>query len=235
AVAQLRLVRSMRVIITPFQHLLNRGLLRLQRSSEVARFEGIILAAGASSRAGSFKMELPLGDKTLIERSIEGMYNVCSRIIVVAGFRIERVRELLSHYSKVEVVENRNWQRGMFSSVQCGVRHLDAERFFLLPADVPLVPESVYLKLLSAENNIVVPKYCGRNGHPIVLHRSIVRIILSEPETSNLRRLIQECGFKSVPVEHKDILVDVDSPEDIGVVRMRFSNRIVENRRAAHH
>ena len=32
------------MIITPFQRLLNRGLLRLQRSSEIARFDGIILA-----------------------------------------------------------------------------------------------------------------------------------------------------------------------------------------------
>jgi hypothetical protein len=32
------------VIITPFQKLLNRGLLRLQRTSEIGRFDGIILA-----------------------------------------------------------------------------------------------------------------------------------------------------------------------------------------------
>lgn len=185
--------------------------------------EGIVLAAGSSSRAGSFKMEFPLGDKTLIERSIEGMYNVCSRIVVVGGFRVERVRELLSAYPKVEVIENKTWQSGMFSSVKVGIRHVNAERFFLLPADVPLVPESVYLKLLSRKLDIIVPTFCGRKGHPICLHRSIVGPILCEPDTSNLRHLIQKRGFETISVEHKEILVDVDTPEDIAELDKRFS------------
>lgn len=184
--------------------------------------EGIILAAGSSSRAGCFKMELPLGDRTLIERSIEGMYNVCSRIIVVGGYRIERIRQLLSSYSKVEIVENKGWQAGMFSSVKAGVRHITTERFFLLPADIPLVPQKVYDELVKHWAEIVIPSFDGRKGHPILLSRTIISDILAEPGNSTLRQVIQRKSCALVPVQDKHILQDIDSMSDYEDVTKRF-------------
>ena len=184
--------------------------------------EGIVLAAGSSSRAGCFKMELPLGDKLLIERSLEGMYSVCSRIIVVGGHRIDRLREILIGYQKVEVVENVQWKSGMFSSVQLGVAHAKASRVFLLPADIPLVPETVYTRLLLAEGDVLIPSFRERIGHPVLLGSTSHHEILREPHDSNLRNVIRRIGHKAVPVEHEEILIDIDSPEDLKSVRDRF-------------
>ena len=47
--------------------------------------EGVILAAGSSSRAGTFKPALRIGGRSMIVRCIEGMGEVCGRIIVVRG------------------------------------------------------------------------------------------------------------------------------------------------------
>lgn len=94
------------------------------------KIEGIVLAAGLSKRAGTYKMELKFGEKTLIEKSIEGMYDVCSRIIVVAGYRIERVISILNKYEKVEVVFNKDYEKGMFSSIKEGMKHVKEEKFF---------------------------------------------------------------------------------------------------------
>jgi len=176
--------------------------------------EGVVLAAGSSSRAGCFKMELPLGDKTLIERSLEGMYDVCTRIIVVGGYRIERVRELLSHYATVEVVENRSWQEGMFSSVKIGVQHVASERFFLLPADIPLVPASVFRSLLAERGEVIIPTYHGRRGHPVLLDPSITKEIRAEPDDSCLRDVLRRHKVTTLPVENEEILLDVDSLAD---------------------
>ncbi|MBI5471730.1 MAG: nucleotidyltransferase family protein [Ignavibacteriae bacterium] len=181
---------------------------------DLGRIEGIILAAGASSRAGCFKMELPLGDKTLIERSIDGMSCVCSRIVVVGGFRVDRVRELLGSYANVEVIENENWRNGMFSSVQLGAASVISDRVFLLPADIPLVPPAVYVRLLAEEGEILVPSFKGRRGHPILINKSVCQEILSEPKDSSLRNIIRRIGFKAVPVVHQEILIDVDSSSD---------------------
>ncbi len=185
--------------------------------------EGIVLAAGSSQRAGAFKPELRLGDKTLLEHAISGMYNICERIIVVGGYEVERVREILSSYAKVEVVENMNWQTGMFSSVKVGVAQVKGERFFFLPADVPLVPENVYRKLLLHQGDIVIPVFGERKGHPVLFQRAVVADILSEPDDSNLRQVIRRRGFVIVPTEHQEVLMDVDTPEDYDWIQRRLS------------
>lgn len=181
--------------------------------------EGIVLAAGSSSRAGCFKMELPLGGMTLLEHSLRGMREVCSHIIVVGGYRIERIRELLSPYAIVEVVENGNWQEGMFSSVKVGVHHVATERFFLLPADIPLVPATVFFRLLAERGEIIIPTYQRRKGHPVLLHQSITKEILEEPDDSSLRNVLRRHNVTTLPVENEEILLDVDSLPDYRAAR----------------
>lgn len=187
--------------------------------------EGIVLAAGSSSRAGCFKMELPLGDKMLIERSIEGMYNVCSNVIVVGGYKVERLREILSVYPKVQVVENANWQSGMFSSVKVGVKQVSGTRFFLLPADVPLVSESVFRKLLDASAKIAIPVFKGTKGHPVLFDSSIKACIVNESDGSTLRDVIHRTGYTAVEVDEEEILIDVDTQADIENARVRLMSR----------
>ena len=186
--------------------------------------EGIILAAGSSSRAGCFKMELPLGDKTLIERSIEGMYHVCSRIIVVGGYRIERIRRLLSPYQKIEVVENRYWQSGMFSSVKVGVQKITAEKFFILPGDIPLVPQKVYDELQNCDDDIVIPSFNERKGHPILLRHIMITHILAESDDSTLGKVIEKQRFTFLPVQYEEILLDVDSVDEYDDLLRRLSS-----------
>lgn len=87
--------------------------------------EGIIPAAGFSSRAGTYKLALELKGKSVIERCIEGMYNTCSKIIVVGGYNIEKLAPVLDKYSKIKLIYNENYQSGMFSSViNCQIHSL---------------------------------------------------------------------------------------------------------------
>ena len=72
--------------------------------------EGVVLAAGLSTRMGQYKMTLPLANKTVLEKSIEGMYQVIRRILVVVGWEAERIRELLAPYDKVELVTERVYE-----------------------------------------------------------------------------------------------------------------------------
>ncbi len=112
--------------------------------------EGVLLAAGLSSRAGAFKMEMELAGKPLLAWSLDPLAAVCRRVIVVAGARPERILRLLRRRPGVEVVVNENFAAGMLASVQAGIRLVRAGRFFLLPGDMPLVRAAVYEKLLAA-------------------------------------------------------------------------------------
>jgi molybdenum cofactor cytidylyltransferase len=186
--------------------------------------EGVVLAAGLSSRAGAYKMELPLGDKTLIERSIEGMLEVASRILVVVGWKAERVRDLLAGYPQVEIVLNEAYAEGMFSSVRAGIARVRAERFFLLPGDHALVGAAVYRQLLAVPSDIAIPTYKGRKGHPILTAGRLIPDILDQPPESTLRDYVNRKGYALVEVDEEGILIDVDTPGDYDALVARYAH-----------
>ena len=176
--------------------------------------EGIVLAAGFSKRTGIFKMELMLQNKTMIEQSIQGMYNICSKIFVVGGYRIERIKKIMENYSKVEIVFNKNYKKGMFSSVKTGIQHIQSDKFFLLPGDIPFVNEDVYKKMLSIEEDIVIPSYNDRKGHPVLINSSFINEIINEPEESNLKIFLNRKGYTLIDIKDEAILLDIDTLED---------------------
>lgn len=176
--------------------------------------EGVILAAGLSTRAGTYKMELRFGDKMLIEKSIEGMYDFCSRIIVVAGHKVERIRQIVNPYPKVQVIFNEDYREGMFSSVKEGIRHVTEERFFFLPGDYPLISKEIYSRMLEAQGDIIIPTYQGRRGHPILIKSHLIQEILEQSKFSNLREFIQAHHCTLLEVEDEQIMMDIDTIED---------------------
>ena len=176
--------------------------------------EGLILAAGSSTRAGAFKPALPVGGMPMVCRCLEGMRAVCDRVVVVGGYRCETLRGLVGGHPGVEIVENREWQRGMFVSLKAGVARMRGGEFFVLPVDVPLVPPSVYLRLLQTEGPAVTPEVEGRRGHPVLIRQCLIREILSEPDESSLRAVLRRAGAVSVRVDSREILRDIDTPEE---------------------
>jgi molybdenum cofactor cytidylyltransferase len=176
--------------------------------------EGVILAAGSSIRAGTFKPGLLIDGTPMVVRCIEGMYDSCNRIIVVGGHEYERLRALVDGFDRVECVENVSYQKGMFTSVKAGVSRVRGERCFLLPVDIPLVPPRVYRQLLACEGEVVVPSYGGRNGHPVYFSRAIIPRLLHEADGSSLRDVLRSVGMRSLEVDADEVLVDIDTPEE---------------------
>lgn len=184
--------------------------------------EGVVLAAGYSSRADAFKMTLDIGGKCVIERCIEGMLELCSRIVVVGGYGIERIEDALKNYSNVEVILNPHYAEGMFTSVKAGVRQIRGDRFFLTPGDYPLVNPATCRSLLSATGDMIIPTFGGRKGHPLLMAGDLAQELLKEPDSSSLRAFIQRKGYSPVEVADEGILWDIDTPEDYREVLKRF-------------
>ncbi len=147
---------------------------------------GLILAAGFSSRMGSFKMELDIDGISMIERTVLNMQNVCDKVIVVSGYKKEIIRDLLKGYKKVDIVENIKYEMGMFSSIQAGLKTLDCDRVFIQPGDIPFVSADVHNALLADIEDILIPIYKGRKGHPVLINKPVIERILKEPEDSKL-------------------------------------------------
>jgi molybdenum cofactor cytidylyltransferase len=177
--------------------------------------EGIILAAGMSSRAGVFKMTLSINGKTIIENTIDNMLKACSRITVVGGYNIDRLRPIIEQYSVVELVYNENYHHGMFSSVIKGISCIKEERFFLVPGDYPLIDFRVYRELLKYEKeDIVIPVFEGKKGHPVLFSRNIAKELMNNVHYDNLRDFIRSRKAFLVPVDFREILMDIDTIED---------------------
>lgn len=185
--------------------------------------EGVVLAAGLSSRAGAFKLTLPFAGGTLIEAAVSGLLTCCRRIWVVVGHRREEIREILQGYPAVCFVENPDYCSGMFSSVQAGVRRVEAEAFFLLPGDLPLVESPVYKKMVqimvqtpggATGADIFIPLYQGRKGHPVLFRGPMAARIAQAPPDAGLRDIIAAHGFTAVPTDCPGVLLDVDTPGD---------------------
>jgi len=189
---------------------------------ETRTVEGVILAAGLSTRSGPYKMALPLGDRTVIQRSVESMYDVVDRIWVVVGWQAEQVRALLAPYLKVACVLNAAFRQGMFSSVKAGLAHVSAPRAFLLPGDCALVQPDTYTQLLSVQADIVIPTYGGRKGHPVLFGHRVIPEILALPDDAILRDYIRAKGFATLEAEDDAVVLDLDTPEDYETLRARY-------------
>ena len=175
----------------------------------------VILAAGFSSRMKRSKTEIKINNKTILEIIIKTIYDICDNIIIVTGHFHQSQKKILSHIKRVNVVYNENYQAGMFSSVKKGIHNVKQNRFFLLPADIPFVQISTFKKMLKLKQQIVIPVFNERKGHPVLINSELIPEILSERTDSNLRDFIQKTGFSLVNVDDEYILKDLDIPQDI--------------------
>lgn len=178
------------------------------------KIEGIVLAAGLSSRAGTNKLILNINGKTVIEQCILGMYDLCSRIIVVGGCRIEEIKDILDIYPKVDLIYNPDYLAGMFSSVKIGLDNIKEERFFLIPGDYPSINKKTYSEMLSINKDIVIPTYNGKKGHPLLMKSYLISNLKEDITCNTLRDFIHKQNISLLDIDDPGILIDIDTMED---------------------
>ncbi|WP_031513708.1 DVU_1551 family NTP transferase [Desulfofalx alkaliphila] len=182
----------------------------------------LIIAAGLSSRMGSFKPLLPLGEGTVIEKSV-ALFRMAGieDVTVVTGHRSKELLPVLTPLG-VNLVFNRDYSKGMFSSVKAGVASLkpSLQAFFFLPGDIPFVQPQTVISMLETfskgRSGIIYPCFKGERGHPPLISTAYKDSILSWHGEGGLRALLQEIETDAVDVEVEDggILQDLDTPED---------------------
>ena len=183
--------------------------------------EAIVLAAGYSSRANTFKMTLPLGQMTVLEQTISNFNGICSRVIVVSGFRAELIQEEIvkicnkNAYSfQIKHVYNENFNQGMFTSIQKGCNEVNAQAFFITPGDCPLVKKETLQLIAEHKGDVVIPSFHYKGGHPIKLSKVVKQKILETNPMSNLRVVLNNHEKKYLIVDDPGVLMDMDTPED---------------------
>jgi molybdenum cofactor cytidylyltransferase len=194
------------------------------------KIAALVLAAGYSSRMGTLKPILKLGDKTILERIIRLFSELSVEdVIVVVGHGAEQIIPIVHDCGAREVM-NTQFEQGMFSSVQAGVNALspDSHAFFVLPVDIPLVHPRTIKDLLEAyrsgTSRVVIPAFHGKRGHPPLLSARYRNEILSYCGDDGLRGFFRKHNLRSELVEVADemILFDLDTPADYEALVARF-------------
>ncbi len=182
--------------------------------------EAVILAAGYSSRAGGYKMEMVIEGKPVLHHVIDAFVGICTKIIVVGGYKIDCLRELVEPYGDgVTLVFNEVYEQGMFSSVKCGISQVSSKAFFLTPGDYPMLNEKIVRQLMEGardDEKILIPVFKGRGGHPVLIPSAYIKDILNMPHESNLKAYFDLCqhNIKRIELDDPGILYDLDTPAD---------------------
>ena len=180
-------------------------------------YAGLILAAGESSRMGSPKALLEFHDETFLDLLIRCLSAHCSPVIVVLGHEPEVIRAGVRSAVKTMFVLKPDYQRGQFSSMQCGLRAVpaDADGVVFTPVDHPNIEPATVERLIETHAAIAIPQYIGHHGHPVLFSRRLIAELLALPPEAQAPILIQRhaAEIEYVDVADPGILDDVDDPE----------------------
>jgi len=192
--------------------------------SELARFSGIVLAAGTSSRMpGAHKLLLPIGGEPIIRRTVCCVLEANPQeLVVVTGYQEPGIREALAGLP-VRFEANPAFEQGQMGSVAVGARalRLVADAVMVCLGDMALLAGEDYRELVRAFSglsgrSILVPHFAGRRGNPVLLAwRHLPQLIRGYPKLG-CRKLIDEHPQEvfAYAAAHDRFVFDVDTPED---------------------
>jgi molybdenum cofactor cytidylyltransferase len=184
------------------------------------KIAGVILSGGASRRMGTPKALLEFRSETFLDRLIRVLGRVCDPIIVVVGLHAGQIQSGIARGSEVRFAVNPDPERGMLSSLQCGLALVpaDAAAAMFLPVDHPNIePETIELlagRFRRDRAPVTVPTYRGEHGHPVCISRATIDELLALPVEAKASDVIHRHVPNTIYVEVADaaVVTDIDDP-----------------------
>ena len=184
---------------------------------------GIILAAGEGKRMGKVKLTLPLGDKKLIEWVLQAAkLTPLDKYFLVVRPEDKEIIETGKKWG-AEIVLNPDFRKGMSTSIKRALLKIntqEAEGFFLILGDQPLINPSILFKMIRAftldKKEIVVPFYKEKRGNPVLFDICWKDELMAVTGDVGGRVLIKAHPekIKRVNISDRAILFDIDQEKD---------------------
>jgi len=191
----------------------------------------IIIAAGKSSRMGSFKPLLKIGGVSAAEHVISNFHLAGIRnIVIVTGNNAEGLENSLKHLDVLFLRNNLYESTEMFDSVKIGLGYLKDKcgKIFVTPVDIPLFTADTVKTLLNCRARAGIPVFNGTTGHPIVLDGKGVNDILKYAGSGGLHGAITNLSLEIEHIEVSDsgILYDMDTQADYAKIIKLHKERL---------
>ena len=220
--------------------------------AEHRNYEGIVLAAGYSTRMDDWKPGVMFNEYPIVVHTVKSMLDSCKKVVVVGGFNFDKLKNIFesgkyfndSELENIVIVENNRFMEGMLSSVQFGIEHisLSVPGIFIIPGDIPFVKPATYKKLIEnfehdEKNQVVIPitlvkpdKKLGKaklkRGHPILINKYVSNFIIKTDEVFVLREILGKFEQSFCIVDDNAIGFDIDKKEDLEKAKLLFENEL---------
>jgi molybdenum cofactor cytidylyltransferase len=183
----------------------------------------VVLSAGESSRMGRPKALLPIDGETFIEKIVGALKAAqIGRVIVILGHNAAEMSRQVEHLA-VEILINSDYKLGQLSSLQVAIRHLekiaDCDGMLVHLVDHPYIDPVLVATMMDrfyqSGKLMVVPRYGGKRGHPVIFSRKLFGELLSAPMDQGAKVVVNAHRDDTLEIDANDegITVDIDTPE----------------------
>lgn len=182
----------------------------------------IVLAAGASSRMGTPKALLRIGDETFVRRILRVLREAgVPAVVVVARPGQEALAREVTDARFGRIVENFRADEGQLSSLLAGLDAIDGpgvDGALVTLVDVPGISTAVVSALLERMRTSAAPViravHEGRHGHPVIFRRALFDRLRQADPAVGAKAIVHAVDVEDVEVNEQGITQDVDTPAD---------------------
>ena len=184
----------------------------------------ILLAAGQSKRLkDENKLTKLFKGKPLINHILFSLIkSKVNKIIVVLGFEHLKIKTKLLKSKKIKFAINKNYKKGMSSSIKTGLKKLpkNSQGFLIVLGDMPNITKTTINKICSSitrsDKEIILPKFKNRTGNPIGFKQSMIKNIYKIKGDRGAKNIIKKNRkkIKFVNINSKSILTNFNTKKD---------------------
>jgi len=197
----------------------------------------ILLAAGSSSRLGRAKQLIEFQGKTLIQKAIdEANKSQADCLVVVLGANAGLIQTGFES-SNTPFIINSDWQQGMSSSMQEGLRFLmkkeEINQVLLMLCDQPFVDASLLDQMITAKESsskgIVASAYSNTLGVPALFDKRYFEELLQLNGSEGAKKVIFNHQAEVHALDFPHGAVDLDTEEDVSQFLSRYPQKNLPN------
>ncbi len=183
----------------------------------------LILAAGPSHRFGKPKQLLEYKGKSLLENSIDSaLKSTVGPVIVITGANHSKLERIFKKYDSIKVFHNKNWAKGLSSSIQKGLNsarksYPNLYGILIMLCDQPLISHEYVIDMIRSHytygKKIIASGYGGSYGVPVFFHKTIFGYLDKISESDGAKTVITKLKQDVHVIPNPDAEIDVDTPE----------------------
>jgi molybdenum cofactor cytidylyltransferase len=187
----------------------------------------VVLAAGESSRMGRPKALLPIQGVRFIEKIVASLKSTrIEKIVVVLGHNAEEMRQKIADLPAAIVINN-DYKKGQLSSLVAAIREIDGwkssvevDGILVHLVDHPYISaplvDAMIARFYESKKLIVLPRYRGQRGHPVIFSRSLFPELLNAPLEDGAKGVVHAHQEDTLEIDTEDegVTIDIDTPEE---------------------